>query len=1218
MWMGWGPDLTFFYNDAYGAMTLGKKHPWALGRPSHEVWSEIWLDVKPRVDRVLGAGEATWDEDLLLFLERSGFREETYHTFSYSPVTDDAGRVAGLLCVVTEETDRVIGDRRMALLRETAAAIARTHTEAELFAALERVLATDARDLPFTLTYVFDDGDGRGRLASRTGIPADHAAAHPELAIRDFEGPWPFRDAVDSPNGIVVEDLARRLGQAPKGPWWISAQRALVLPIPQQGQHWPAGMFITGLNPFRPLDSSYQSFVGLLVGQIAAGLANVRAYEAERRRAQALADLDRAKTTFFSNVSHEFRTPLTLLLGPLDDVLRTDGSLPSEVRDHVDVAYRNGLRLLKLVNTLLDFSRIEAGRARARFEPVDLGAITRDVASTFRSALDKAGLTFTIRCDQLPEPAYVDRDMWEKIVLNLLSNAFKFTLSGAITVTVSRVESHAEMTIEDTGAGIPEPELDHVFDRFHRVEGTRGRSHEGSGIGLALVHELVKLHGGTISVTSDVGRGSRFTVSVPLGSAHLASEQIVTATSATAGSSAATAYLAEALSWLPSGPSATAATSAAVDEEPAPLDASRILLADDNADMREYARRLLAERWTVETVSNGREALDAARAVRPDLIVTDIMMPELDGFGLLREIRTDAELRTVPVIMLSARAGEEAQIEGLAASADDYLPKPFSARSLLARVDAQLMKVRARTIEERHARRMNALFMHAPVAIAVVKGPDHIYEIVNERYAALAGPRALVGRSVREAFPELAGNGIFEILDDVFDSGQPHVGVSMRMALNTGPDGEPKELYVDYVFQPLLGDDGIVDSVALVAHDVTALANAKVEAESANRLKDEFLATLSHELRTPLNAVLGYIQMLRGGAITPDRVGPVLETIERNAKLQEQLISDVLDVSRIITGKLRLDVKPVDLGRVIQEALETVMPAAAAKGIRLQSIIEHPGAPVAGDAQRLQQVVWNLLSNSVKFTPRGGRIQIRLARVLSHVEITVSDTGEGIAAEFLPHLFQRFRQADSAFTRAHGGLGLGLAISRHLVEAHGGRIEASSPGRGGGATLRVKLPLLIVHDETPAMVERAHTVIAQFGQSVLSLADLRGVRVLLVDDDVDALAMAKDVLTTAGATAVIASSADGAIVALDREPFDVAILDIGMPDVDGYELLHRIRLRPAERQGTIPAVALTAYARSADRTRSLQAGFQMHLSKPVEATELAAAVLTLAGNLKNQ
>ena len=394
---------------------------------------------------------------------------------------------------------------------------------------------------------------------------------------------------------------------------------------------------------------------------------------------------------------------------------------------------------------------------------------------------------------------------------------------------------------------------------------------------------------------------------------------------------------------------------------------------------------------------------------------------------------------------------------------------------------------------------------------------------------------------------------------------------------------------------------------------MTALASAKHEAESANRLKDEFLATLSHELRTPLNAVLGYTQMVRGGVIEPHRLPAVLETIERNAHLQEQLISDVLDVSRIITGKLRLDIQPVDLPRVIQEALETVAPAATAKGVRLQAAIEQPGVPVAGDSQRLQQVVWNLLSNAIKFTPRGGRVQIRLSRVNSLIELTVSDTGEGIDPGFLPYLFERFRQADSTFTRSHGGLGLGLAISRHLVEAHGGRIQAMSPGKGRGTTVRVELPLMIVHDGTAQPIDRVHPTIEVPSVSELKLADLRGRRVLVVDDDGDALDMAKDALSIAGATVVTASSGMEALAALDRETFDAAILDIGLPEMDGYELLKAIRARPKHRQGSIPAAALTAYARVADRARSLQAGFQMHMSKPVQPSELAAAVVALAG-----
>jgi signal transduction histidine kinase/DNA-binding response OmpR family regulator len=1213
MWMGWGPELTFFYNDAYAAMTLGAKHPWALGRPSREVWAEIWPEIGPRIDRVLQTGEATWDEDLLLFLQRSGYSEETYHTFSYSPVTDDGGAVSGHLCVVTEETDRVIGDRRMALLRNIAASIAGTNTETELFNALHDTLNADSRDLPFTLTYLLDENGETARLVCRTGMPADHPAAPGDLDIAAAGRPWPVQDALSDPAGVIV-DVAERQPPLPSGPWDKPPARALVVKIAQQGQKGAAGIFIAGLNPFRMIDAPYRSFVDLLVGQLAAGIANAHAYEEERRRVEALAEIDRAKTTFFSNVSHEFRTPLTLMLGPVEDGLADpDQPLAPAQHERLELVRRNGLRLLKLVNTLLDFSRIEAGRVRARFEPVDLCALTTDLASTFRSAMERAGLEFHVHCAQPPSPVYVDRDMWEKIVLNLVSNAFKFTLHGSVKLALTERDGRVALTVEDTGAGIPEHELPRVFERFHRVEGLQGRSHEGSGIGLALVHELVKLHGGELAVESKVGDGTRFTVTIPTGHHHLPADQIEEA-GAAAAPVGANAYAEEALRWLQITQGSDPYAGAGEPLSPArpAVDLGRVLLADDNADMRDYARRLLSQRWTVEAVSNGKQALAAARARRPDVIVTDVMMPELDGFGLLKALRADPELESTPVVMLSARAGEEARLEGLAASADDYLVKPFSARDLLARVDAQLVKSRTRQMERMHSRRMISLLTHAPVAIAVLRGPEHVFELANGHYLEIVGDRSVVGKPVREALPELVGQGFFELLDRVLASGEPYVGRSMRATLNRGPDGEAEDAYFDFVYQPVFNDDGRADTIVVVAHDVTQLAIAKLEAETANRLKDEFLATLSHELRTPLNAVLGYTQMLRGGVIEQERLPAVLETIERNAKLQEQLVADVLDVSRIITGKLRLDVGPVDLALVIQDALETVVPAARAKGVRLQPMIDHPGVPVAGDAQRLQQVVWNLLSNAVKFTPRGGRVQVRLQRVNSHVEITVSDTGEGIAPEFLPHLFQRFKQADGTFTRAHSGLGLGLAISRHLVEAHGGRIEASSPGLGEGTTIRVELPLMIVHGAAIESAGRVHPSADAMPSTDLRLADLTGISVLLVDDDGDALQMAKDALSFAGARVVTASSADEAIAALDARTFDAAVLDIGMPDVDGYQLLKLIRQRSAERQGKLPVAALTAYARSIDRTRSLQAGFQMHLSKPVQPTELAAAVLALA------
>jgi signal transduction histidine kinase/DNA-binding response OmpR family regulator len=1209
MWMGWGPDLTFFYNDAYGAMTLGAKHPWALGRPSREVWAEIWPEIGPRIDRVLQTGAATWDEDLLLFLERSGYPEETYHTFSYSPVTDDSGRVAGHLCVVTEQTLRVIGERRIALLREAATGISGTNTESELFTALATAIGTEAHDLPFTLTYLFDHEHQQARLVCHTGIAAESAAA-PVLISRDGgESVWPIEWTTASTSEVLVQDLATRFPDLPATPWGKAPAQAIVLPIAQQGQTRPAGIFVAGLNPFRPFDAEYRSFVSLLVGQMAAGLANAHAYEEERRRTRALAEIDRAKTVFFSNVSHEFRTPLTLMMGPLQDLLSSPpGSMLPENLDVLTVVHRNGLRLLKLVNTLLDFSRIEAGRAVASFEPVDLSAFTIDLTSTFRSAMERAGLTFVVECETLPAPVHVDRDMWEKIVLNLLSNAFKFTLQGSVTVTLTSRDGRAVLDVKDTGSGIPEEELPKVFDRFHRVEGTHGRSHEGSGIGLALVQELVKLHGGEIGVESQAGQGTRFSVAIPFGTTHLPPERIARSRAAVPARGAA-AYVEEALRWL--APTDVPAIGRSEADAYASL-AGHVLVADDNADMRDYACRLLSDRWTVEAVGNGREALEAARRHRPDVIVSDVMMPEMDGFALLRELRQDDELRTVPVILLSARAGEEARIEGLTAGADDYLVKPFSARDLAARVDAQLIRARSAALEREHARRLVNLFTHAPVAIAILRGSDHVYELTNEHYRQLIGGRDVIGKPIRRGLPELEGQGVYELLDTVRTSGEPFVGRSLRVVLNRGPQGEPEDTYFDFVYQPTFDDNGRVDSIVVFAHDVTALARAKQEAENASRLKDEFLATLSHELRTPLNAILGYLQMVRGGLVGPERMPAVLETLERNARLQEQLVSDVLDVSRIITGKLRLEVRPVDLARVIEDAIETVMPAAMSKGVRVQSMIEQPGVPVAGDPQRLQQVVWNLLSNSVKFTSRGGRIQIRLERVNSHVEIAVSDTGEGISPEFLPQLFHRFTQADSSYTRRHGGLGLGLAICRHLVEAHGGLIEASSPGKGQGTTVRVKLPLMIVHDATAGSADRVHPAADADIVPSVDLADLTGVRVLIVDDDVDSLQMVEDALAAAGATVFTASDAEGALAILDREACDVAVLDIGMPNVDGYELLGRIRSRPLARQGNIPAAALTAYARTTDRTRALRAGFQMHLAKPVQPTELTAAVSTLA------
>ena len=619
MWMGWGPELTFLYNDAYARMTLGKKHPWALGRPAREVWAEIWGELGPRVDSVLRAGTATWDEALLLFIERSGYPEETYHTFSYSPLADDEGRVAGLFCVVTEETERVIGERRVATLRDLASGLSAARTEAEVCAAVELQLGANARDLPFTLTYLFAE-DGAARLACRTGGLAAGDPAAPAVIGPAASGPWPATAVLAGSAPVTVDDLGRRFASLPCGAWDRPPKQAAVVPIARQGQDTPAGFLVAGLNPYRPLDAAYGGFIDLTAGQIAAGFANAHAYGEERKRAEALAEIDRAKTAFFSNVSHEFRTPLTLMLGPLEDLLAA--GLPESQRGQVEVAHRNGLRLLKLVNSLLDFARIEAGRVQASYEPVDLAALTAELASNFRSVCQQAGLTLTVDCPPLPEPVHVDRDMWEKIVLNLLSNAFKFTLEGGIAVRLAAHGACAELTVADTGTGIPAHELPRLFERFHRVEGAKGRSMEGSGIGLALVQELVRLHGGSVRAESEPGRGTLLAVSVPFGTAHLPAERVHGATGQASSGARARAYVEEALRWLPAaagdadaGP-ALLSSSAADDlagRQAAPAGGGRVLLADDNADMRDYVARLLGDRgYAVEAVPDGADGARGA------------------------------------------------------------------------------------------------------------------------------------------------------------------------------------------------------------------------------------------------------------------------------------------------------------------------------------------------------------------------------------------------------------------------------------------------------------------------------------------------------------------------------------------------------------------------------------------------------------------------------
>ena len=848
----WGPELVTLYNDAYRPV-FGAKHPRALGLPAREAWSEIWDHTLSELFYgVLRTGEAFWARDHLFILERNGYPEETYFDVSYDPVRDESGEVGGVFCIVSETTGRVVGERRLKSLRDLTEATANARSPEEACASSIHALA-GVHDIPFALLYL--DGLDERTPPLVCGTPGTEAMT----GRRD--APWTAAPDVAE---LRLVSLRGQDGVVPTGVWPEAPQQAAVIGIPGTGGG-RVGTLVAGLNPYRLLDEDYGGFLQLVVRQIASSIASARAYDAERRRAETLAQLDQAKTAFFSNVSHEFRTPLTLMLGPLEDTLAHSQELPAEDRERLDVVHRNSLRLLKLVNTLLDFSRIEAGRIESSYEPTGLAHFTADLASAFRSVIESAGIKFTVDCQPIGEPVYIDRQLWEKIVFNLLSNAFKFTERGEIEVRLKRRGQHATLIIRDTGTGIPAEALPRLFERFYRVKGSRGRSFEGSGIGLALVQELSRLHGGTVSVESVLGEGSTFTVSIPLGSAHLPPDRIGVSRSLDTTSSRA-AQVEELTGWLPEAANATAQGSG---KRPSAA-VGRILLADDNADMRAYVRRMLAERYDVEAVENGAAALRAARERRPDLVLTDVMMPQMDGFELLRALREDEQLRTIPVILLSARAGEEARVDGISAGADDYLVKPFSAKELRARVAArlQLSQLQSR-LQEDHAE-LAQLFAQTPVPTAVLRGPDLVFEMVNPAYTRVTGDRDLLGRPLLEAIPILEGQGFDTLLRDVMRTGVPYVGREELIRLDR--HGHVEDTYWTFVYAPLRSASGQIDQVIAICNEVTAeVREREVIARSEARYRSIFEAAGVSIWEEDFSAVKTAIDALKRSGVTDFR-----------------------------------------------------------------------------------------------------------------------------------------------------------------------------------------------------------------------------------------------------------------------------------------------------------------------------------------------------------
>ena len=1213
----WGPELVILYNDEYKMIIGPAKHPFALGERGRKVWAEIWDVIGPMLSQVMERGAATRSRDLMLHVDR-GYPEEAYFSFSYSPIYDETGKVAGIFCPVIETTEKIIGERRLRTLRDLAARCKGAESEQAVFESASEVLAANLHDVPFAMIYSLDESEAVARLDATSGI-APGPGAPPIVPLGESVGTWSLSAVAQSCEPVVIHGLSSEFDSLPTGAWKVPAQSAMVFPLVLPGQERPRAIMVAAVSPMRALDESYRTFFGLVAMQIAAGLADAQALAEERKRAESLAELDRAKTAFFSNVSHEFRTPLTLMLGPLAESI-ADPKTPSEVKQRLQVSHRNGLRLLKLVNSLLDFSRIEAGRIQAVYEPTDLSALTAELTSNFRSACAEAGLKLLVHCETVTESTYVDCEMWEKIVLNLISNAFKYTLAGEIEVALRQVrESGAkagfvELSVRDTGIGISEHELPKIFQRFYRIENARGRTHEGTGIGLSLVQELVALHGGTITVESVFGQGSQFKVRIPMGYAHLPAGRIKASAPRTTASTriSAEAYIEEAMRWLPRAAEENEEDSVLTMPTDGLIRAghgARIIIADDNADMRDYIRRLLAPNYRVEAVADGGAALAAARREKPDLIVADVMMPVTDGFALLRFVREDQKLRTVPVIMLSARAGEESKVEGLAAGADDYLVKPFSARELLARVDVQLQMASVRGQTEKMLRQSEERFRtmadSSPMMIWMTDAAGKILFVnrTGTEFHGVAAEQAGDLDYVQFIHPD-DRNAYLTAFKEALDRRQTfHHRVRLQRF-----DGEWR--WFESRGNPIFDGAGNMTGFIGSSSDITEIYQSQQALRELGQRKDEFLANMSHEIRSPLTAIIGYADILLTRLEDPEDI-ECLRTIKESGDYLIEIINDILDLAKIEAGKLVLNFEPVSIHALLAEVQSLMNGRAKQKDLSL--VLRYDGflpENVETDRTRLRQILLNLVSNAIKFTERGKIEIVAKFSAASLLEIDVVDTGIGIAPEHQKILFQPFTQADTTSTRQYGGTGLGLAITRRLVEMLGGSVSVESE-LNQGSRFHVTIPVEAV-TSSPSLDGRA-PLVNPLKSAALDDC-LSGRRVLVVDDREEIRALVVHYITEAGGRVDVAMNGESAIQALEAavtgEPFDAVVLDIQMPSVDGYETARRLRAKGFR----TPIIALTAAAMVGDREKCLVAGCDAYLTKPIDRTELLRLIVQLVEN----
>ena len=1236
----WGPEFIQFYNDACIPNYLNH-HPRAIGEPAAVTWTELWGLLGPFFQSVVNTGEPTLSTDQQLLIRRSGYLEETFFTFSFSPIRGETGAVEGILGTLTEVTARVLGERRLHVLRNLGIRATEGKTPEEACRIAADILAGNAADIPFAALYLLDADGHRAHLASASGFGANTGTCPAEIDLQaDFSANYPFKQVVEAGRSVVTEGL-EALGPLPRGPWTDPPHTALLLPLTIANKK-VVGMVLAGVSPRRALDDSYRAFFELLASQIATAVANALAYQQERRRAEELAEVDRAKTAFFSNISHELRTPLTLMLGPLEDELAERKTPLSPVRrERLGTVYRNSLRLLKLVNSLLAFSSIEAGRMQASYEPLDLASSTIELSSMFRSSVERGGLTLTVDCPPLPEPVYVDPGMWEKIVLNLLSNAFKYTFEGGIRVALRWRGDHAELQVVDSGIGIPAAELPHLSERFFRVKGAKSRAHEGTGIGLALVRELVGLHGGELRAESEEGKGSTFTVTIKAGRAHLPEDRVRTKNSVDATGPRAALYFHEALHLLPGLPPAMESTGSTTEPDddgaPEPGDVSpsgparqRILWVDDNADMREYVRRLLAKCYAVTAVGDGLTALDLARREPPDLVLSDVMMPGLDGFGFLRELRADERTRTIPVILLSARAGEEAAIQGLDAGADDYLVKPFAAKELMARVRTHLEMSNLRRecalkLDQANQQLEQALreaqTAHEDAVSASRAKSEFLAAMSHEirtpmnaviGFAGLLSDTELTNqqRDFTNAI-RASGEHLLGVINNVLDFSKLQSGhfelamapfklhrtVESALDFVAGKASE-KGLELAYVIGPRVPICLEADEARVRQILINYLSNAVKFTEAG----EVVVRVQSHPLETDGFHEFHFSVHDTGIGIAADRMRRLFQEFSQvDGSIATKYGGTGLGLAickrlaELHGGRAWADSTP-GVGSVFHFAIPAlVRPDVEATPPRPRGFFRGLKVLIVDDNTtnieilRAQTESWGMFVRATK-DPEQALVWVEMQDPFDLVILDHNMPGlDGI------ELAQRIRSVPTAFK-------IPLILFSSVGASH--RVTRES-GVHFAAVLTKPIRQSDLFDRIAEVLHRGQ--LQERPESLVVTTEPPPLSILLAEDNPMNQKVALLILEQLGYRADLAADGIAAVQALERKSYDIVLMDVQMPKMDGLAATRAIRARgTALHQPRV--IAMTANALRGDREMCLAAGMDDYISKPIVRQQLLDAL----------